>query len=491
MLFDAEKRRRFRWAALFILLPGFILGVRDAVFRDLWFDEALTIGEFMQLPTIGAIYRHYVIPNNHIIYTICLKIWNQLYFPFCSPDLYWRLFTVLTSLALVITIFIRWRKRYGILPVALILFAFCLSMPFSIYSTAIRGYMLSMLWIVVCYEFARAWTNRPTWNNAIGYFIFSLLAVGTIPSNLLALGAIVILLFPRFGFKKVLSWKFIFLALAPLAATALFYLPLSERVATIMKLREGWWNAWSVARVVYSSFIIAFLPLLIASLAGAVIFLKRRKNRKYFWGSLIILMPLAIVFLRSPSPFPRVFLCLWPIWMLILTAGLSHLMATMRKYKYRLVLLVTALYLASFGWAQLCNANHNFLANTLHDKNNMDDFFNPYYMAPDYKPWGLIQKIKELSGDKKVPVYVTFTAEPCVISLYGRMAGIDPRLWVFDRPSRFGKVGYLPRPAWILLKQTELETGKLEDICKRFNIDSKSVQPIFSNEVYALFEVPK
>ena len=488
MLSNSKKRKRFYWAALFIVLFSFILGVRDAVFRDLWFDEALTIGEFMQLPTIGTIYSHYIIPNNHIIYTISLKIWDQLYSPFCSPDLYWRLFTVLTSVVLVVIIFTRWRKRYGTLSVTLLLFAFCLSLPFSIYSTAVRGYMLSMLWIVVCYEFARAWTNRPSWNSGTGYFVFSLLAVGTIPSNLLALGAIVILFFPRFGFKKVLSWKFIFLALAPLAATALFYLPLSERVVAIMKLREGWWNAWSVARVVYSSFIIAFLPLLIASLTGAVIFLKRRKNRKYLWGLLVVLMPLAIVFMRAPAPFPRVFLCLWPVWMLMTAAGLTHLIAAIPKRKFRL-LLVLALFLASFSWTQLCNTNRGFLADTLHDKGNMDDFFNPYYMSPDYKPWNLIQNIQKLSGEKKVPIYVTFTAEPCVVSLYGRMAGIDPRLWLFDRPSRFGKVEYLPRPVWILLKQSELKGGKLEELQKRFKISN--FEPVYSNKVYALFEVIK
>jgi hypothetical protein len=490
MFTNSENRKRINWIALFIVLSGFIIGVRDAVFRDLWFDEALTIGEFMQLPTIGAVYRQYVIPNNHIIYTVCLKIWNQLYFSFCSPDLYWRLFTVLTSAVLTIVIFTRWRKRYGTLPVVLLLFAFCLSLPFAIYATAVRGYMLSMLWIVVSYEFARSWVNHANWQNATGYFIFSLLAVGTIPSNLLALGAIVILLFPRFGFKRVLDWKFIFLALVPLAAAALFYLPLSDRVAAIMKLREGWWNAWSVARVVYSSFIIAFLPLLIASLAGAVVFLKCRKNRKYLWGLLVILMPLAVVFLRSPSPFPRVFLCLWPVWMLMTVAGLAHLTASVQKRKHRLVL-VLILLVASFGWAKLCSANRDSLADMFHDKSNMDDFFNPYYMAPEYKPWSLIKNIQKLSGDKNIPVYITFTAEPCVILLYGRMAGIDPRLWLFDRPPPFGKVQFLPRPAWILLKQNELKGNELEKICKRFDIDTKNVNPIFSNEVYAIFEAAK
>jgi hypothetical protein len=176
--------------------------------------------------------------------------------------------------------------------------------------------------------------------------------------------------------------------------------------------------------------------------------------------------------------------------MLMTVAGLAHLTASVQKRKHRLVL-VLILLVASFGWAKLCSANRDSLADMFHDKSNMDDFFNPYYMAPEYKPWSLIKNIQKLSGDKNIPVYITFTAEPCVILLYGRMAGIDPRLWLFDRPPPFGKVQFLPRSAWILLKQNELKGGGLEKICKRFDIDTKNVNPIFSNEVYAIFEAAK
>ncbi|MDD5728627.1 MAG: hypothetical protein PHV59_08695, partial [Victivallales bacterium] len=467
--------------------------VREAIFRDLWFDEALTVREFMFLPNIKAVYFSYVIPNNHIIYTILLKLWNELYLslPFissrCAPDLYWRLFTVLTSVLLLAVIFIRWRQRYGLIPVTLVLFAFCFSLPFGIYATAIRGYMLSMLWIAASFEFARAWTQSPNWRTGFAYFICCLLAVGTIPSNLPALAGIVIILFPDFGFKRIFTRKFLFLALTPLAATALFYLPLYRCVAGILSLREGWRQPGADVLEVYSAFLTAFLPLIIAGVIGGFIYLRRPGKRKYLWGLTIFLLPLLIILLRRPAPFPRVFLCLWPLWMLLLTVGLTHLTAVLRKRNRRL-LLTLILLITTFGWAKFCTAQRESLARTFHTQGNLDDFFYPYYMAPEHKPWQMVREIGKLSKENAVSVYISFTAEPGVILLYGQLAGLDPQLWRYDLPRPSGKLKSLPRPVRLLLKQGELPSGALEELRRRFGLES--VKPLFSDKTYVLFEVP-
>jgi len=480
---NSIDRNRIHLISIFVVLCGFILGVRDALFRELWFDEALTIGEFMYLPSISAIYQNYIIPNNHIIYTICLRLWNGLYISSFSPDFYWRLFTVLTAALTVGIMFERWRKRYGMMTLALVLFVFSYSLPFEIYATAIRGYMLSMLWIVLSIEFARAWVFKANWRNGTGYFIFSLLAVGTIPSNLLALAGIVIFFFPYFGFKKVFKWKFIYLATAPLAATALFYLPISSRVAEILKLHEGWNNGFAVARVVYSSFVIAFFPLIVAAVAGTIIYFSRVKTRKFLWGLLILLIPLLIVFLRNPAPFPRVFVTLWPLWILLLCAGLRHFVAICRVRKNHLFITVFLLAV-SVGWGVLCHNYKDNFARVFHGEQHLDDYFSPYYMAPKHKPFSMIQKIKKLSGDNEIPVYLSFNAEPCVITLYSRMAGIKSINWIFDRPRT--KVSALAPGTWIVIKKFEFDRGELENIKKRFGI---KVKPLFQNGVYLVFEI--
>ncbi len=472
-----KDRSRIYLIAIFVIVCGFILGIRDASFRELWFDEALTVGDFMFLPDIAAIYHNYVIPNNHIIYTICLKLWNELYIPGVSVDFYWRLFSVLTAAITVAVMFERWRKRYGTITLVLVLFAFCYSLPFEIYSTAVRGYMLSMLWIVLCVEFARYWTFRADWRAGAGYFIFSLLAVGTIPSNLLALGGIVIFFFPYFGFKNVFKWKFIYLAVTPLAATALFYLPISRQVAGILKLHEGWNSGFAVARVVYSSFMAAFFPLVIVAVIGSVFYIHRAGKRKFLWPLLAFLIPLAVIFIRDPAPFPRVFVTLWPVWMLLLCAGLRHFVAISRKRKNHLF--ISMLLLASVVvWGLLCRNYKEMLARTFHGEQHLDDYFSPYYMAPEHKPWALIQKVKELSKDNEVPVFISFNAEPCVITLYSRMAGINSLNWIFDKPYR--RMSYLPQDSWIVCRKDEIQGIK-----KRFGIKT---EPLFQNAVYAVLK---
>ena len=468
-----KNRSRIYLLALFVVACGFILGIRDALFRELWFDEALTIGDFMFLPDITAIYHNYVIPNNHIVYTMFLKLWNELYVPGFAVDFYWRLFSVLAAALSVGVMFERWRKRYGIIALSLVLFAFCYSLPFEIYSTAIRGYMLSMLWIVLCVEFARSWVFKADWRAGAGYFIFSLLAVGTIPSNLLALGGIVVFFFPYFGFKKVFKWKFIYLAAAPLAVTALFYLPISRQVAGILKLREGWGSGFAVVRVVYSSFLLAFFPLAIAAVVGAAVYFYRAKNRKFLWPLLIFLIPLAIVFIREPAPFPRVFVTLWPVWILLLCAGLRHFTAICRKRKNHLFVAMFLLA-AVIGWGMFCHNYKGTLARVCHGENHLDDYFSPYYMAPEHKPWALIQKIKELAGDSGVPVFISFNAEPGVITLYSRMAGIKSVNWIFDRPKH--KLLLLPQGSCIVCRENEIQYIK-----KRFGIKT---EPLFQNGAY-------
>jgi hypothetical protein len=481
---STNARNKIQFIAIVIIVCGFILGVRDALFRELWFDEALTIGQFMELPTIGAVYRSYVIPNNHIVYTIFLKIWNYLNSTSFSLDFYWRLFTVLTAGITVGIMACRWRKRYGLIAVVPVLFAFTYSLPFEIYATAIRGYMLSMLWIIACLEFARGWVFKGSWRNGLGYFIFCLLAVGTIPSNLLALGAIAIIFFPYFGFKKVFSSKFIYLALAPLAATTLFYLPLSRNVAKILKLHEGWESGFSVLKVIYSSLLVAFSPLIIAALFGGIVYLRNRKHRKFLWYLLILLIPVPIVFLRSPAPFPRVFITLWPLWILLFCAGTRHFLAVCRLHGNKHFFAAIFLLVASLLWGIFWHNYRTLGARVFHEEHHLDDYFAPYYMAPEYKPWNLVQKIKKTAGENDIPVYITFGAEPYVIALYGRMAGISPQRWVFDNPR--GKVMYLPAGSWILLKTRELPKGKLKEIKKRFGI--KNIRPLFEEGVYSVFE---
>ena len=44
--------------------------------RPLWYDEALTIIEFVTLPSFLEIFSYYPIPNNHIGFNVLLRFWT-------------------------------------------------------------------------------------------------------------------------------------------------------------------------------------------------------------------------------------------------------------------------------------------------------------------------------------------------------------------------------------------------------------------------------
>ena len=57
------KRLFLTLLPVIIALAGGTLAIR----RELWFDEALTLMNFVIPMDLGAIYQNYLIPNNHIV----------------------------------------------------------------------------------------------------------------------------------------------------------------------------------------------------------------------------------------------------------------------------------------------------------------------------------------------------------------------------------------------------------------------------------------
>ena len=424
-------------AALLILALYF---TRDGVFRPLWFDEALTVMNFMALPGPAEIYHNYVIPNNHIIYTILLKFWSYAYQPVVAFDVYLRLFSLVITFAAFAIMFFRWKKQCGIWPVALVCACFAFSLPFGIYSVAVRGYMLSFLLVLIALEFARGWIAGPGWKNGTAYFIVSLLAVGTIPSNIIALGAVVLCLaeFPLSNRKFIL--RFVFLAIIPLLALALFYLPVSRGVARIMALKEGWTDGVAAMTVLYLSWAISFLPALIAVILAAPLSVKHSWRRALI-AVLVLALPAPFFLVLSPAPFPRVFFSIWPVWMYLLCRGLGHLFALARLKHCRLAakLLPAILAGAVFTCGMAQQEFKEYLSAKYVGQQALDDFFYPYYMKDSFNPFDAVKSLQvQGEAEPAAKIYVSFNADPYSIVFYGKMLGVSPDVWLFDNPR--GKV---------------------------------------------------
>lgn len=413
---------------------------RDGIFRQLWFDEALTVMNFMALPGPVEIYHNYVIPNNHIVYTVLLKFWVYAYQPVVAFDVHLRLFSLVIALAAFAIMFVRWRKRCGTCPVALVCACFAFSLPFGIYSVAVRGYMLSFLLIVASLEFARQWIVRPNWKTGAAYFIISLLAVGTIPSNIIALGAVV-LCFAEFPLKnKKLIAGYLFLAIIPLIALALFYLPISRGVSRVMALKEGWPDGVAAMTVLYLSWAVSFLPVIVSAIFAAPWLLKRKHSwMKALSLVIVVLLPVPFFLIISPAPFPRVFFAIWPVWMYLLCRGLGHLFALARLKQYRLaakpLLPLAILAGAVFACGMVQPEIKEYLSAKYVGQRSLDDFFCPYYMKESFNPFDAVKSL-QVQGATEQPakIYISFNADPYSIVFYGKMLGISPDVWCFDNP---------------------------------------------------------
>ena len=336
--------------------------------------------------------------------------------------------------------FFRWKKQSGILATALVCACFAFSLPFGIYSVAVRGYMLSFLLVVMALEFARQWISGPNWKNGAAYFIVSLLAVGTIPSNIIALGAVV-LCFAEFPLKnrKFLA-RFIFLAIIPLMALALFYLPISRGVAKVMALKEGWHDGVAAMTALYLSWAVSFLPVIAAVIFVVPLILKRKSSRrKALITVLVLLLPAPFFLILSPAPFPRVFFAVWPVWMYLLCRGLGHLFALTRLNKHKPLLLLIVLTGAVFACGTAQQEIKEYLSTKYVGQQALDDFFCPYYMKESFNPFDAVKSL-QVQGATEQPakIYISFNADPYSIIFYGKMLGIPQDVWLFDNPR--GKV---------------------------------------------------
>ncbi len=115
------------------------------LFKPLWYDEALTVLEFLLLNSTTEIYHHYAIPNNHIFYSIILKYWLTMISNITSISLIvkMRILTLIFSSVVVSILAVLSIRKFEKFTAIAISATYLLSSPFTIYCCSIRGYMLS------------------------------------------------------------------------------------------------------------------------------------------------------------------------------------------------------------------------------------------------------------------------------------------------------------------------------------------------------------
>ena len=140
-----------------------------------------------------------------------------------------------------------------------------------------------------------------------GYALFSLLAVGTIPSNLAVLAGVVLYATPLFGNRFLKQKSFWVLALTPIALFLLFYLPILPQFLGVLRLGEGWGSGIRVLLALLCAFCYTFAMLLVPAIGATLAFDRPRYQWRWTIRLAVFLLPIPIALLLPTAPFPVFF----------------------------------------------------------------------------------------------------------------------------------------------------------------------------------------
>ncbi len=397
-----------------LLIAGFIAAL-SAVWRDIWFDEAMTVLFYASKDSLAEIYRDYSMANNHIGYSMLLSIWRRIF-----PDsvYLWRFSSVLPALLALLILFRKhWREAGGKENWAIILGCFAISPCFSIYSTALRGYMWSFLAVLLVYENIRTFfaAGDGKWKSFCWYILSCLWALLLLPTNIYCACAALAFAAPEKWWQKKKFW--LAAAVLPMAF-AVIYLPILEQLLKVAFSGETWHNHWLAGQSVVLGFVLTMLPVLVF-----FPFLKIRKLGMNFlnWGVLWCI-PAVIIFSKYP-PFPRNFFPLWPLLLILAGRGVCLCMSEMQtgtRKKVRNIMFLSILlwcgcerYFAG-TFSGLCGGAR------FHRTTGQDDWFAPYYMDRDFSIAETASYITV--NHPAAQVYVSFDADGFPFMLYGNPA---------------------------------------------------------------------
>ena len=452
--------------------------------RPLWFDEALTVLQFAVLPSAGAIYHNYVIPNNQIIHTIFVHGLLGTAPEGISLVFWLRTLPILAALGTVLVLFFRFRRICGTWAITAVLTAWIVSAPFAVFGTALRGYMLSALWIALSLLAALDFAEKKGAREWFLWALTSLLAAGTIPTNIAGLMAVVLYVLPLYGddfFRKKHFWM---MALTPAAMLVLFYAPIASLFLQCSRLGEGWQDGVAAWQAVMLPLAVSFAVLLFPAVLGTWFAVRGRRFRWIFSArGGIWLLPLMACLILPVAPFPRTFFPMWPVFAVLLASAVRHFaagwfgLARRRSALIFLFLLIPGVLL----WYSMTDfpGFRNAFSQRCGGADG-DDYFAPYFMRTEFAPAQTSALLHELDPEKKGKLYCSFQADPWSMLFQMLTEGFPGDYCVFDGPAR--RVEFLPDGAFVLLKMNELP----EDIARRFGGSLKKIGQVGRNDLYQL-----
>lgn len=450
-MIKAAQRKLYLWLPLFALMAA----VPPYLARQLWFDEALTVLNFACLRSPAEIYTSYVIPNNQIFFSTVIHYWIKLYPGDVPLDMWLRLPSLLCALGLLYYMGRRFRRCCGTLPLAVVLTSLAISPPFLVYATAVRGYMLAALLVVVALGSALDFCAAYRIRDLIVYEVCVFLTVLTIPSDLAALVGAVLFVLPAFGRKFWSDWRFYLIGFALPASFLVAYLPIWSNFLRAARLGEGWQERGASVVCVYIAVFSAFGVLPLALFWRGVRTVKKRRWHRLS-RLLIWLLPIPAAWVFKAAPFPRVYFPLFPVLALPVAMGLRDL--SLIDWKKRLpargmnqiITLVAAMLTVIALWGALWRSPQVKSALSKRFGGDLgDDFFDGYYLRRTHRPEFAAEAL-EKTGSKVV--YFSFLSDPWSIMFYHMVRGGQAK-YLFDGPQ--GMVPELPVGAVVVIRRDE------------------------------------
>lgn len=440
----------------------FLLGAIQLM-RPPWFDEVLTLGwltlGFAKIPFT------YPIPNNHIVYTMLLSLWNSAGGEFAPNWIaYLRLLSLLTGCAALWLVCRELLRRCGASAGFICSMLLASSSVFAVYSTALRGYMAAFLFTFAAFLAAERWRKSARFSRwGVLYLLFCYLAVGVMPTALFALLAGALFFAPDLR-KTGCRARWFALALIPVLNVPLFYAHIFGKLAAASNLREGWTSYGAAYGNLYLSFAVTVFPLLPFAAAGA--WRIRREWFRLLCFVLIFVMPLLLAVPAKVPPFPRIFFPFFGLWTLILGLLASHSGRMGRR-----------LILVSLLWIVFTANFTPQISRSLFGPPYADDLLNPYPVSAEFQPVKAAEAVRGEGG----AVFIDFDADPPSLKFVLTNLGVPEAQIFYDRPD-FGKVVSLPPDTCLVCRSA----ADLEKVKTRFALNRK-YEEIFSSGMQKVY----
>jgi hypothetical protein len=407
---------------------------------DLWNDEIYTLINFVFVPLSKTLCDYHV-PNNHIFLNIVIKIYNFIFSIHSLSELLLQP-NKLRALPLgfsLVGIYLFWKMGMQFFSQQIAILSTCFfitCIPFLNFSLQIRGYGLSILFVIILLYLSLSYVQRQKKRQLIMIVLFSALVMYTIPSNILFLLSIlcifVLLLFfqiDSIDLKKnfnhaVFKNKYFKLSVATLAGImlcVLFYVPIFQEVFFNNYVKADA-SSYKDVIIKFEQCSIDFISnryfaVILAGLGITISLFKKMKKSFVIPGFCLLFLyvfPFIISFLRKDNAPERVYTYTIPLLALAMAIFVNIFLEAIVTSKIWQSFLIVFICFVSLGTCFNEQLNiESKLRNNIVIGERSQDLYDNYFLS-SYHPLSTAISLKKLKNE----IIVMNDCEPYDLPIY-------------------------------------------------------------------------